>query len=355
MAVLVLVAIASTACSSAARPPESRGTTSGPSITTATLPLATAPTASAALSWSAPQLLDSNPGGLFSVSCPSANFCVAVGGTGPGSVGSAYVWNGTSWSARQPLNQSDANHVSCPAASFCLAGAPDGTAMEWNGTAWASNAKIRWPDPNDGIIGVSCASASFCVAPDEDGDMRIWNGTAWAVKINHGAHSVSCPSSTFCMGVEGTMTLSWNGSSFSTPQPLAPDMLDAVSCPTAAFCMALASGDEWFVWNGGSWSAPTPIATVTPGPNPAFINWVSCATAIFCVAVLSDGHALTWNGTSWSVPQWIDQNLANAVGPAATSSNSHPAQGMQSVSCPTASFCVAVGTDGRAVIGQKAS
>ncbi len=187
--------------------------------TTKTSPAA--PATSVAFSWSAPQPIDSNAGGLDSVSCPSANFCAAVGGTGPGVVGSVIMWNGTSWSAPHVLSQSELNHVSCPSANFCLTGAPDGTAFVWNGTSWSATPQIRWPNPNDGIIGVSCASASFCVAPDEDGDMRVWNGTSWSVEYKEGAHSVSCPTPTYCIGVTNNgAAVAWNCTSFSAPQTI---------------------------------------------------------------------------------------------------------------------------------------
>jgi hypothetical protein len=51
---------------------------------------------------------------------------------------------------------------------------------------------------------------------------------------------------------------------------------------------------------------------------------VSCPSASFCVAVDINGHALTYNGSSWSAPVSID------------------AVGLFSVSCPSSSFCAAV-------------
>lgn len=320
---------------------------------------------SSPLRWSAPQPIDTNQNGLGDVSCPTATFCVTVGSTGPGTVGSALLWNGTSWSASttQIFAQNDTNHISCPTVSFCVAGAPDGGALIWNGTSWSASPQIRWPDPNDGITNVSCATASFCAAADEDGDIRLWDGTSWSIdhqvvpgSTSGGAHSISCPSASFCMAVNDLgNSIVWNGTSLSAPANIDTNgHLTAVSCPSASFCMALGGADDWLVWNGTSWSTPHPIRTLRPSPDPAFINWVSCSTASFCTAVLSDGEALHWNGTSWSAPQSINPNLANARGPAATSSNGHPSLGMKSVSCPTASFCVAVGSDGSAVIGRQA-
>ncbi|MHB8439607.1 MAG: hypothetical protein ACYDD4_10635 [Acidimicrobiales bacterium] len=165
---------------------------------------------------------------------------------------------------------------------------------------------------------------------------------------------MSCPTATFCIGVtnDGGAVV-WNGSSFSAAQPIDGNgNLAAVSCVTANFCLALDSGYNWLTWNGTSWNTPQPMGTVRTSPTPSFVNWMSCATTSFCVAVLSDSEAVVWNGTTWSSPQLTDQGLDGAVGPAATSSNGHPAIGMQSVSCASATFCVAVGTDGDAVVGR---
>jgi len=359
--VMALLLIGTAACGSGSPGRPHATSTTTKSVTPTTLK-------SVQLQWSAPQQIDTNENGLGDVSCPTASFCVAVGSTGPGVVSSAFVWNGTSWSATAPQlfaqDTAGYNHISCPTPSFCMAGAPDGGALIWNGTAWSASSQIRWPDPNDGITNVSCATASFCVAGDEDGDIRVWDGSSWSIdhqvvpgSTSGGAHSVSCPSASFCVAVNDLgNAIAWNGSSLSAPDDIdGSNHLVAVSCPSTSFCMALDSSSyDWLVWNGTSWSVPQAIGTLSPGPTPGFINWVSCPTASFCVAAVSDGNAIVWNGTSWSAAQSIDSTLANARGPAATSSNGHPSLGLKSVSCPTASFCVAVGSDGSVVIGRQA-
>src|SRR5664280_2530649 len=61
---------------------------------------------------------------------------------------------------------------------------------------------------------------------------------------------------------------------------------------------------------------------------------VSCPTATFCAAVDSQGAALTFNGTTWTPPITIGNDYYG---------------GWASVSCPSASFCMAVGDEGQAV------
>jgi eukaryotic-like serine/threonine-protein kinase len=72
-----------------------------------------------------------------------------------------------------------------------------------------------------------------------------------------------------------------------------------------------------------AWSPPSPI---DPG---RVLDSVSCASPQFCVAVDDLGNALTFKGTSWSSPQLIDPNNQ-----------------LLSVSCPSANLCVATDSDG---------
>ena len=82
-------------------------------------------------------------------------------------------------------------------------------------------------------------------------------------------------------------------------------------------------------YNGSSWSAPTNI----DGGNILGLVSVSCSSASFCVAVDFDGNAMTYNGSSWSVPVGIKSG----------------GQFLSSVSCPSESFCAAVDDAGNVV------
>ena len=80
------------------------------------------------------------------------------------------------------------------------------------------------------------------------------------------------------------------------------------------------------VYDGAVWNAPTEI------DGSQQLDSVSCPTASFCVAVDGGGSAVTFDGTAWSVPIDVD-----------------PRNSLSSVSCPSASFCVAVDTSGSAL------
>jgi hypothetical protein len=79
------------------------------------------------------------------------------------------------------------------------------------------------------------------------------------------------------------------------------------------------------------WSGPTPIDNSNPPQN------VSCPTATFCAAVGAGGWGQTFNGSSWGAPTAIDPS-SNPSGHTLTS-----------VSCPSASFCAAVDQAGNAL------
>ena len=97
-------------------------------------------------------------------------------------------------------------------------------------------------------------------------------------------------------------------------------------------------------WRSASTATGPSPGTATPGPRPTIepggssveITSVSCPTASFCVAVDTLGRMLKWHPGSdrpdWSWPEPISR------------------VGLQSVSCPSASFCVAVDGAGHAVM-----
>ena len=73
------------------------------------------------------------------------------------------------------------------------------------------------------------------------------------------------------------------------------------------------------------WSAPTAVDNTTPGNLLA----VSCPTATFCMAIDSDRDCLTYNGHTWSAPTFV----------------STPA-GMVTLSCASKTLCAATDGDG---------
>ncbi len=86
-------------------------------------------------SWSSEADVDSS-GGLDSISCPSTTFCLAAD-----QGGSVIVWNGTTWSAPEPVIPAATEYpelgtfVSCPSAQFCMIMNGDGDYASYSGSA----------------------------------------------------------------------------------------------------------------------------------------------------------------------------------------------------------------------------
>jgi hypothetical protein len=126
---------------------------------------------------------------LFSVSCAALTHCVAVGRT-ESALGAfvplAELWDGTRWTAMQPVpapdGEADLAAVSCSAPAACLAvgtarrgfnGRIGAFAEVWDGSSWRIVA-----DPGSSRVGlraVSCISASDCLAAGDG--LLAWDGT----------------------------------------------------------------------------------------------------------------------------------------------------------------------------------
>ncbi len=231
--------------------------------------------------------------------------------------------------------------VSCPSAGFCVAVDNAGNAVTYNGSSWSSPSNI---DGSSSINSVSCPSATFCVAVDNAGNALTYNGSSWSSPSNIDGsstiNSVSCPSAGFCVAVDNAgSALTYNGSSWSSPSNIdgnSASHLTSVSCATASFCAAV--GNYYneptyyysaLVYNGSSWSSPSNF--VSPNGNDSSIDSVSCPSAGFCLAVDDGTHSLIYDGSSWSSPPSDNDQVY-----------------LLSVSCPSATFCAAVSEAGHA-------
>ncbi len=256
--------------------------------------------------------------------------------------------------------------VSCPSATECVAvgsyldasGKPDaGPLIEVsNGSGWRvpSTPKVS----GGGLMGVSCPSASECLAVgtiDSAGSSaplaELWNGASWSVLRGAAGpggdgslDGVSCSSPTSCMAVGATSDPAelWNGSTWTgEPLPgfsshgtaLPVESLSGVSCVPSGVCDAVGyhstygeQGSEVVTaeWNAGAWSdREEPASTHT---NVLLLG-LSCPAATACEAVGSEGEG--WNGTVWSA-----QNLSLPAGAF-----------LQGDSCTSPAACVAVGDE----------
>jgi hypothetical protein len=343
---------------------------------------------------------------LYSVSCVSAQFCMA--GIGDGKV---TTFNGTTWSAPQRILATGGPNgplgIICVSTTFCLAN----NHYVYDGTSWSG--PITFAATKD--IVTSCGSPTFCVAFADDGDNFRFNGATWSgptpvLPYQGILRSLSCPSISFCMAVDGSNTYTYDGSSWSAPMQVTHDSDSSVgpglvSCTSASFCVAVPLGGSTFgrtvtswTWDGTAWTphavakdftfmglscvSPTFCLGITndlvsyifdgtgwsagPWPSTETLNDVSCAAASFCLATDGDvGSAFIYNGTTWSLTPVSDEDLVWSLScPSTTfcmvpdsggvthtyngatwSSQPSPTAGVGSLSCTSSTFCA--GFDGK--------
>jgi hypothetical protein len=314
--------------------------------------------------------------GLEAVSCTSASSCMAVGDD------IAERWNGRTWSlvrlgkpsgtAPLLLSVSCTKAGPCYAVGFNFAGGNESSVAElWNGSRWSVQpVAITTSFSSTGLNGVSCTTATNCTGAGfyqdqgvarplaEDFSLR-WNLTdsqfpgsnVNAVSLG----SVSCVSPQNCMGVGTfdtpqsfqTFSYQWDGTQWhlqGMPKPKSTNM-DAITCLAANSCEAVGNFSTGVKevpqaehWNGAGWTLQH---TQTPaGIDNAFLLAVSCASKTSCVAVGFSTKAGKirslgehWNGKTWQVT------------PTPNPAGKQTIQ-LDSVSCPSASFCLATGTFG---------
>jgi hypothetical protein len=286
------------------------------------------------VSWSVSGIDEQSGVILRGVSCPTANWCAAIGERGSGAPPPAVAetWDGAGWTERTipapPGSQAYAlRGISCTSQSHCIAvgdytdetGSGHALAEDWDGSTWTEGDALAPQlggasgDANSELRSISCASPSACVAVGEYEDQpadtdpalaESWDGSSWTVEptpsiadaFQTGLSGVSCSASNSCMAVgsyvifgnpppEGnTVSEYWDGSQWHLQSaPVLPNTfsgLGSLSCTSATFCVGLGGGshgDDTYLalWRGG-WAYEA---------FGSALDGVSCASASYCVAV----------------------------------------------------------------------
>ena len=293
------------------------------------------------------------PEPVTAVSCPSPSLCVAADQAGDILSSTNPAGGKGAWSITSPsLNYGPAiTDLSCPSTTLCLG-------LPFPGGA-ASFALLRSTDPTGGAsawtqvamdpgnfpTALSCPSVSFCVATDVGGVLTsrdpaggasAWSRSAWSKTsiIAYGTvWSISCPSVSLCVAVDTqatqdnilTSTHPTGGARTWTERPIDQGNFGAISCPSVSLCIAAAGGSiltSTDPTGGASAWMKTPI---DPGSD---VMTISCPSASRCVAVDTRGNILTSTNPAGGMGAWSKASVDQG-------------RSLTSISCPSISLCVA--------------
>jgi hypothetical protein len=336
---------------------------------------------------------------LDSVSCSSATACMAVGSydnVAGISIPLTLSYDGTGWSQQATPamtttgTTSSLSAVSCSAPHACMAVGTDAggvLAMRSGAGGWslqsppnpggATAASTTMPAP----AAVACPAAHECLmagsytnsATNPDTFAELWNGSGWSLQptpgedgdTGSGLSAISCPSEHVCLAagsitpgigepmsaVTDTLIERWTGSRWIKPggQPENPaesignspdNELAGLSCSSSKTCTAVGYADN----AGPSCRYCGTLAArlgahgwklERPSQATSLVS-VACPTATRCIAVGSQGAA-EWNGKTWTLER-----------------SAKPRRGtLTAVSCSTRKLCIAVGTRHGAVFAER--
>jgi hypothetical protein len=271
--------------------------------------------------------------------CASPTWCVVFDG---GRTPAYAVWDGTTWTPGETtaLGPDD---VSCPAVQLCFGTRGDTRApgepslYRWDGSVWAPVAGSEAVEV--GSVTVDCGSVDACTLVASAGLSRPstvlrWQAGTWTTLPVSGLAAamfeVDCLSADRCVMsgaalASGDAVLAVSSGGRVTVTGFSGRGM-SVSCAGPSFCLAH-DGERTAVLDGGGWQA---VAGGGGGTD------LACASATACFAlrwVQSEStHLVRWNGSTWT-----DQ------GPPAGADIAVPDAVLQNVSCPTATWCLAVG------------
>ncbi len=195
----------------------------------------------------------------------------------------------------------------------------------------------RLIDANGGLTAVSCPAASFCLAVDSSGNAYTYDRGRWSGPVDAGdgtgLSGVSCASPGFCVAITSGATAYVDRGGTWTGSQLAgadgnPANLTAVSCPAAGYCVATGDDDS-YTYSRGAWAKGVVVQV-----SNTLIS-ISCPSASFCLAADGSGNVYADSRGRWSGPRQIAGGAY-----------------LTSVSCHPASFCVATSSGNTAYTSE---
>jgi pimeloyl-ACP methyl ester carboxylesterase len=163
--------------------------------------------------------------------------------------------------------------------------------------------------------------------------IHLHGGPCWHVNLPNNPDVIKTVVTSIRARITDALLPQW------TAVEVAPGPITSVSC-SGLFCAAVGAAGNFgqshgyaLTYSGGAWSKPVPLGTAN--------NYtVSCPNATYCVAVTDTGYAYTLRNNMWSQGSNI-YPTANAQ-PSSTDA-------VEDISCASPSFCVAVTAEGKAL------
>ncbi|BAP57820.1 hypothetical protein THII_3523 [Thioploca ingrica] len=270
------------------------------------------PVIAAKWTWRNPLLPENT---LRSVSCPTENFCVAVGYY-PTVFTSTD--KGINWTQQSAGTNNSLYSISCPTETLCVAVGYSGTVLTSTdgGISWT----LRSSGTSNRLYNISCPTETLCVAVGDDGTVltstdKGINWTQQSAGTTNSLYSISCPTENLCVaiGYPGTILTStdkginWTQQSAGTNNSL---YSNSISCPTENLCVAV--GYKGTVWTstdkGINW-------TLQSSGTTNQLSGISCPTETFCVAVGNSGTVLTSTdkGINWTLQSTGANNWLSGI------------------------------------------
>jgi hypothetical protein len=264
--------------------------------------------------WSAPtpELAGNTPFGPGGLACTSHDFCISIDG-----FGGTYVFQRGSWRKSPavmpdtPKSINDTHGIApdsldCASPSLCVAGGNDGAVWLWNGISWQADFA---PHASGQVVNPACprdAAVPLCYLDIGNTFARYDGGATWKALglIEPAPHastddSLSCPSASFCEGVEGegTQAITWQGKSWSQPSAipgLPSGAINSLSCPSVGQCVLFPTSlnaDIHDIWRyvDGQWSQ---VQTSASGPLAGSqADLPDCLSVSYCLVVAGSGSS----------------------------------------------------------------
>ena len=308
------------------------------------LAVSTEPTTGA---WSVFQLTNAEFG-ISSISCPSTSFCAATDGDGnvhtsTNPAGGAGAWTSTS------ISGSGLSYISCSSNTLCVAGSSFATLYASTDPTGGSG---TWNSASVGLATVSCPSSTLCVgarnaevvtATDPTGGTGAWSPASVDTGSGFGITAVSCTSNAHCVSIrEGKVFSSTDPTGGSAAWSAAQvdsfgaSRLRGLSCPSTSLCAAVDVKRHVITSTNPTTGAATWNSDhIEPAEfSGGGFTAISCPSTIFC-AIASNKEVVTSTNPTGGSGSWNAVSLASGT------------SGLSDISCPSASLCVAVDHGGR--------